>query len=159
MAASCEVGRCCGWQPASKVSMMIMRPPQHGHGVASVSEAAGSSIVRCQGSGEQLAGLGQVLLSGGAGEQAVVADAMEAFRQDVQQKAADKLGRRERHGGVAAGPFDPVVLDLEGDAVLVSVEQAPAGDSDAMGVARQISQYCVRPGEGPLGIDEPARAL
>ena len=25
-------GRCCGWQPAAKVSMMIMRPPQQRHG-------------------------------------------------------------------------------------------------------------------------------
>ena len=30
------VGAWAGWQPASKVSMTIMRPPQHGHGVASV---------------------------------------------------------------------------------------------------------------------------
>jgi hypothetical protein len=31
------VGRECGEQPRSKVSMMIMRPPQHGQGCASVS--------------------------------------------------------------------------------------------------------------------------
>jgi hypothetical protein len=33
--------------------------------------------------GEQLAGAGEVGLAGGAGEQAVVADAVKAFRQDV----------------------------------------------------------------------------
>jgi hypothetical protein len=27
-----DVGRCMGSQPRVKVSMMIMRPPQHGHG-------------------------------------------------------------------------------------------------------------------------------
>src|SRR5262245_57341594 len=86
--------------------------------------------VRWQGSGEQLAGLRQVFLSGAAGEQAVVANAMEALRQDMQQEAANELGRRQRHGGVAAWPFDPVVLDLEGDAALVGVVQAPVGDGD-----------------------------
>jgi hypothetical protein len=29
------VGARHGWQPASKVSITIMRPPQQGHGVAS----------------------------------------------------------------------------------------------------------------------------
>ena len=27
-----RVGRCLGWQPGAKVSMTIMRPPQHGQG-------------------------------------------------------------------------------------------------------------------------------
>ena len=34
--------RCFGWQPGAKVSMMIMRPPQQGHGRGS---ARGSSLV------------------------------------------------------------------------------------------------------------------
>src|SRR6266498_3826189 len=32
IAAGAGVGRCFGSQPRAKVSMMIMRPPQHGHG-------------------------------------------------------------------------------------------------------------------------------
>jgi hypothetical protein len=32
IAAGTGVGRCLGSQPRAKVSMMIMRPPQHGHG-------------------------------------------------------------------------------------------------------------------------------
>ena len=47
--------------------------------------------------------LGQLLLPGAIGEEAVVADAMEAWREHVQQHAADELGRRQRHGLVAAG--------------------------------------------------------
>jgi hypothetical protein len=31
------VGASRGWQPASKLSMTIMRPPQQGHGVASTA--------------------------------------------------------------------------------------------------------------------------
>ena len=33
IAVAADVGRCFGSQPRAKVSMMIMRPPQHGHGV------------------------------------------------------------------------------------------------------------------------------
>jgi hypothetical protein len=38
---------------------------------------------------EQLAGSGDVVGAGAAGEQSVVADAVEAERQDVDEKAAD----------------------------------------------------------------------
>ncbi len=34
-------GRWCGWQPGAKASMMIMRPPQHGHGCAVVDGSVG----------------------------------------------------------------------------------------------------------------------
>jgi hypothetical protein len=58
-----------------------------------------------------------------AGEQAIVADAMEALGQDVDEEAADELADVERHRGVAAGGLDPVVLDLEGDAPLVAIRR------------------------------------
>jgi len=48
--------------------------------------------------GEQLAGALDVAGSNRAGEEAVVADAMEAAGQHVQEKAADELGRVERIG-------------------------------------------------------------
>ena len=41
MAMVVAVGRWCGWQPGAKASMMIVRPPQHGHGCAVV----GGSVV------------------------------------------------------------------------------------------------------------------
>ena len=45
--AEAGVGRCLGWQPRAKVSMMNMRPPQQGHGRGSMrgSSAAGVSVV------------------------------------------------------------------------------------------------------------------
>jgi hypothetical protein len=43
------------------------------------------------GHGKQLASLGDPLGFGSAGEQAVVADAVEALGQHVQQEAADEL--------------------------------------------------------------------
>ena len=48
-----------------------------------------------------------------------MADAMEAARQDVQEKAADELGGVERHGPEPIAAFDPVVFPFEGDAGLV----------------------------------------
>ena len=81
------------------------------------------------------------------------------FGQDVQQEAADELGRRERHGRVAAWSLDPVVLDPEGHARSVGGDQAAVGDGDAVGVARQVGEHGLRPGEGALGVDEPAHPL
>ncbi len=43
-------------------------------------------------------------LAGGAGEQAVVADAMEAARQDVEQEPTDELVGGERHDALAVKP-------------------------------------------------------
>src|ERR1700676_2925678 len=50
---------------------------------------------RCR--GEQLAGSRDICLAGGTGEQAVMANAVEAMWQDMEQEAADEFGRRERH--------------------------------------------------------------
>jgi hypothetical protein len=40
--AEAGVGRCLGWPPRAKVSMMNMRPPQQGQGCASGCAAAAS---------------------------------------------------------------------------------------------------------------------
>src|SRR5918994_4381565 len=47
--------------------------------------------------GEQLARPRDVVGAGGLGEQPVMADAMEALRQDVAEEAADELVRCEGH--------------------------------------------------------------
>jgi len=44
----------------------------------------------------------------GFGEQAVMADAVEALRQDMDEEAADELVCCERHHLVAIGAFDPI---------------------------------------------------
>ena len=51
-----------------------------------------------------------------AGEQAVVPDAMEATRQDVEQEPPDKLVGGERHDALALGPVAAIVLVAERDA-------------------------------------------
>ena len=85
---------------------------------------------------EDVANFGDRLGFGRTGKQTVVADAVEALGEDMQQEATDKLRHLERHGCVATRSLDPVVLDLEGDAVGIGCDQTAVGDGDAMGVAR-----------------------
>src|SRR5208337_2576740 len=85
--------------------------------------------------GERLADALDVAGSDRAGEQAVMADAVEAARQDVQEKAADELGGVERHGFEPVAAFDAIVLPFEGDARFVEPAQARIRDGDAVGVA------------------------
>src|SRR5271157_400208 len=59
-----------------------------------------------------------------AGQQPVVPDAVEAVRQDVDQKPADELAWLERHGLVAAGPLDPVVFVAKRNAGRVGGDEA-----------------------------------
>ena len=73
---------------------------------------------------EQFAGAGDVVSALAAGEQAIVADAVEACGQDVDEKAADELVGGERHQLVAVWTFDPVILPLEGYAFLIACDQA-----------------------------------
>ena len=65
---------------------------------------------------EQLAGAGDVLGAPAVGEQAVVADAVEAVGQDVDEEAADELVARQRHDLVPLASLGAVVLPPEGDA-------------------------------------------
>src|SRR6516162_11936704 len=44
-----SVGRQLGWQPRAKVSMTIMRAPQHGHGYGSTRGVSGDATSGCSG--------------------------------------------------------------------------------------------------------------
>jgi len=88
-----------------------------------------------------------------------MADAVEAAGQHVEKEAADELAGRERHrldpgfaGDLAAGA---IILPAEGDAVVVEPDQTRIRDRDAMGVAGEIGEDGLRPGERPLGVDDP----
>src|SRR5271155_3670057 len=89
---------------------------------------------------EQLAHPGDVMRAGAAGQQAVVANAMEAARQDVNEKAADELGDRKRHCLLAIAPLEPIVFPFERDGAVSERDPPAVGDGDAMDVARQIGQ-------------------
>ena len=74
--------------------------------------------------GDQFSGARNVGLAGGAGEQSVVADAMEAVGQNVEQEAPDELAGRERHRAKPLPAVAAVVLVAEGYAALVEADQA-----------------------------------
>ena len=87
-----------------------------------------------------------------AGEQELIADAVKTARQHVHEKPSDELAGVERHGVAPVAFLDPVIFPFEGDAPVVERDKPSVRDGDAMGVARQIGEHSLRPGEGPLGI-------
>ena len=93
--------------------------------------------------GKQLTGARDVVGAGAFGEQAVVADAVQAFWQHVDEEAADELEGPERDLLVSIATLDAIILPLERDAALVKGDQATVGDGDAVGVTRQISDYTI----------------
>jgi hypothetical protein len=93
---------------------------------------------------------------GAAGEEPVMADAMEALWKQVNEEASDELVGVERHGGAARPTLDAVVLDLEGHAGGIGLDETAVRDGDAVGVARQIGEDRLRTCERALGVDEPA---
>src|SRR5687768_18359385 len=118
--------------------MMIMRPPQHGHGGR---DAGGSSAPASASSDSSCGGAAAI------GEQAVVADAMEAAGQHVNEKAADELVAGQRHDLVPLPALGAVVLPPEGDAGVVAGDEAAVGDGAAVGVAAEIGEHRLWPGE------------
>jgi hypothetical protein len=78
---------------------MIMRPPQQGHG----GRWSAAVVAPCRRidhwgrPGDQFSDARNIGFACGAGEQPVVADAVEAFGQDVDQEAADERVGRQRH--------------------------------------------------------------
>ena len=100
--------------------MMIRRPPQHGQGCESVCGFSLASAAGIAGLDmgcvdvEQLTRLGDVVGASGVCEEAIVADAMEAAGQDVDQEAADELVDGECHDLGAVAPVGAVVFPPEG---------------------------------------------
>jgi len=72
---------------------------------------------------QKIASGGDVVLAVGVGEQAVVADAMKAGGQHVQQEAAHELLGRQTHRFVACASVFAVVLPAEGDAAIVQCDK------------------------------------
>src|SRR5215471_15164604 len=64
---------------------------------------------------EQFPGARDIVFAAGAGQEAVVADAVEALRQNVEQEAANEFVRTEGHGALAVGTVAAIVLVAERD--------------------------------------------
>jgi hypothetical protein len=90
------------------------------------------------------------------GEEAEVADAHEAARQQVQEEAAQELFDRQGHQPflVAMSGVSPT----EGDLVLRKGDESVVGDGDAVSIGAEIAQRVFRPTEGRFGVDDPVVA-
>src|SRR5215470_6233519 len=80
---------------------------------------------------------------------------MKPLWQNVEQKAPDELVGAERHCAVPRLSAAAVILVAEGHAARIESKEATVRDGDAMGVAGEIGQHRLRPGEGWFGVDEP----
>lgn len=89
---------------------------------------------------------------------AVVANAMEATWQDMEQEAADELVVGEDHDLLPVVAVTAVILVVQGDPVLVEADEAAVRDGDPVGVAGQIGEHRFRSGEGRFSVDDPAFA-
>ena len=109
----------------------------------------------CRRATEQLEAERQERSASPVGEEAEVADAHEAARQQVEQEAAQELLDRQSHQPllVAMGGVSPA----EGDVAFVEGDQSVVGDGDAMGVAAEIAQHVFRPAEGSSWNRRPSR--
>ena len=90
----------------------------HGSGGDGLGSSDGDRLM------QQLANGRDVVLAVGVGEQAVVADAMKARGQYVQQEAAHELVARHGHGFVAGASVLAVVLPTERDAAVIRGHEA-----------------------------------
>ncbi len=88
-----------------------------------------------------------------AAQDSVMAYLHEAFGQDVQGKAPDKLGVGEFHCLLPA--VFPVVLVGKGDGAFPHFEYPVVGDGDLVGVPSQVFHDRSRSAKGPFGIYHP----
>jgi len=82
-----------------------------------------------------------------------VANAHEAARDHVQEKAAEEFvgGEREDLHAVVVG----VILPAEPDVALAVIDEPIIRERDTVGVPTEVVEYRLRAGEGPLRIHDP----
>ena len=106
---------------------------------------------------EQFLRQGQALFAEAVGEQAIVADAHEAFWQHVEEEAAQELGCLELHDAPPAAMG--IIFPAEADVFSVEADQTVVGDGDAVGVAAEITQHLFRATERRSYVDDPPLLL
>jgi hypothetical protein len=102
---------------------------------------------------KKLSTLGEVLFLRAICEEAEVANPHEAIREDVEQETTDELIRLERHRTKPVFVF--AIAVRESDPALMQGKDTIVGDGDAVSVAAEVIENCVRDRERPLGIDNP----
>ena len=126
-AAVAGAGRCFGWQPAAKVSTMIMQPPPHRQGHGSMRgwpAAAASGVSGCfEQEGPPSSWRARAILAARLPLANNPADAVQARGQHVHQKAPNELAGWQGHGLISARSLEPIILPREGDIGLVGGDQ------------------------------------
>ena len=90
-------------------------------------------------------------------EEAVIANALEPVRQDMEQEPPDELlgGQGHRFTLTAVA----IVFPLEADLTVFDIEQAVVGDRDAVGISADVVEHLLGSGERALWHRRPIRAL
>jgi hypothetical protein len=89
-------------------------------------------------------------------EEASVADAVEAGRQDMDQEPANELVRGQAHDLHSIAALYAVILPSESHGVGIGTDEAVVGDRHPMGVSAEIGQHGLGATEGRFGIDHPS---
>ena len=83
-------------------------------------------------------------------------DTVEPAGQDVEQEPADELVGGKPHHALPVGSVPAIVLEAHGDASLAERDQPAVRYGDAVGIAREVGEHGLWPGERRLGVDHPA---
>src|SRR3546814_11002658 len=99
-----------------------------------------------------------MILAACAGEEAIVADAVESARQGVEEEAADELVGGEGPDLLPSGAGLAIILVAEGDPGIVEAEEAAVRYGDPAGVSRPIGEHRLGASKRRLGISHHVRA-
>ena len=107
------------------------------------------------GSAQELAAESEFFFAETIGEEAEVADALEARRQRMEEKAAHELAGGKSHDFRFLPALAAVVLPAEGHLAVADIHDAVIGKGDSVGVAAQICEHLLRAAKRLFGIDYP----
>lgn len=102
---------------------------------------------------DQRTGPGDVGSAVAIGEEPVIADTRESWRENVLEETTQELDAVQGHRllGVVVG----IVAPGEGDGLSVEGEDATVGDGDSVGVVGQIPEHVLRTAKGRFRISMP----
>ena len=102
---------------------------------------------------QKLAAQGELLRAAAIGKEAVMANSLEAFGENMKQEPTDKLLGGERHGLALAAVA--IVFPAKLNLPIFKVEQPIVGDGNAVGVACDVPEDLFRSGKRWFGVDPP----
>ena len=103
---------------------------------------------------EQVSAKRELFCAVAIGKQPVIANAMEAVRQNVEEEAAYKFTCLKSHDFALVTAAHPIVA-TDADVARIHAEQPTVGDRDAMRVPRKIGEDMLGTREGLFRINDP----